>query len=189
MYHSVAYTRNLDSRRVQHSRADQAPWLPIAARPYVISLRHNVDLLRLATAYVVRVIGGELLDASLRIQKRQDSLQLRLRGHEDGRAYWSQCGRPGIGPGRVAHRPLLTLVFVEEFEFTLAQLVLKAYSHRLIDNTVVVIRPGRPARTLRIVKLHPKPGPAGVFGSSPSAATTLLASGRADGEALAKQDN
>jgi hypothetical protein len=30
--------------------------------------------------------------------------QSRLRGHEYGRAHWGQCGRPGIDPGRVAHR-------------------------------------------------------------------------------------
>jgi hypothetical protein len=65
----------------------------------------------------------------------------------------------------------------------------KSYPHRLIDNNVVFIHTSRRVRTLRIVKLHPKPGPAGVLGSSPSAAAPLLASSRADGQALAKQDN
>ncbi len=39
-----------------------------------------------------------------------------------------------------------------------------------------------------IVELHPKPEPASAFGSRSCAATALQASGRTDGQSLAKQD-
>src|SRR5258706_2271094 len=65
----------------------------------------------------------------------------------------------------------------------------KTHPHRPIDNGIVVNLLSQRFSPFDMVELHPKPGPASVFGGSPCAATALLARSRANGQPLAKQDH